>query len=60
MQNKVHTYVELATGWREGAYTVVERPSLPHQSNLLYDVRRGDEHLILKLYQKPGEQEIAP
>jgi hypothetical protein len=56
----LQTILSRATGLDAAALTVRERPPLAYQSNRLYDVWAGDQHLIAKEYLRPDELAVAP
>jgi len=60
MHNRFRTLVARATGLSPAGIAISLRQPLDHQSNLLYDVRFGARHLILKEYRKPHEFAEAP
>lgn len=54
------TIVSKAVGLPETGIKAALRPPLDHQSNRLYDVWAGDQHLIAKEFLKPDEWQDAP
>jgi len=56
----LHRILSRATGLDAAALTVKERLPLTYQSNRLYDVWAGDQHLIAKEYLRPDELTVAP
>jgi hypothetical protein len=60
MSNALTTIVARATGLPEDGIEISPRSPLEHQSNRLYDVWAGDQHLIAKEFLKRNEWRDAP
>jgi thiamine kinase-like enzyme len=60
MNNALATILARTTGTSADEITVSLRPPTEHQSNRLYDVWAGDQHLIAKEFIKVGEWQGAP